>query len=174
MWLLKLKHIRALSLIAVVGLAGCGFQPLYGNQSRGASEAQNVSDMASIAISPIPNRAGQLLRNDLLDRLTPKGRRGKSEYRLDVNLAENRSDLVILKDATSTFAKMELTARFVLVDLKTSEQVLRGVSKSVTSFNIVDSQYANLSAEKGARKRAVEEISDDMRIRIGIYFKNRG
>ena len=44
------------------------------------------------------------------------------------------------------------------------------VSRSVTSYDLVDSDFATLSAESDARKRAVRQISEDIKIRLGIYF----
>jgi LPS-assembly lipoprotein len=155
----------------VAGLAGCGFQPLYGRM--GDADANVVGHMAAIRIGPIPDRSGQLLRNALQDKLTPRGRPGKPLYRLDVSLTENRSDLVILHDATSTLAKLRVGANYVLIDVASSRPLTRGVSKSTTVFNIVESQFANINAQADARARAVNAISDNIRLRLGLFFKQR-
>jgi LPS-assembly lipoprotein len=49
----------------------------------------------------------------------------------------------------------------------------RGVSKSTTVFNIVESQFANINAQADARARAVNAISDNIRLRLGLFFKQR-
>lgn len=155
----------------VAGLAGCGFQPLYGRI--GDADANVVGHMAAIRIGAIPDRSGQLLRNALQDKLTPRGRPGKPLYRLDVSLAENRSDLVILQDATSTFAKLRIGANYVLIDVASGRPLARGVSESTTIFNIVESEFANINAQADARARAVNAISDDIRLRLGLFFQRR-
>lgn len=154
---------------AAASLWGCGFEPLYA--SRGDSSSDAVAHMAAVRISPIPDRAGQQLRNALQDKLTPRGKPREALYRLDISLEENRSDLVILQDATSTFAKMRIAANYILNDAATGKPLTRGRSESTTIFNIVESEFANLSAQADARARAVNQISDDIRLRLGLFFR---
>ncbi|PCI48932.1 MAG: hypothetical protein COB49_05365, partial [Alphaproteobacteria bacterium] len=63
-----------LVLISAIILSGCGFKPMYGQFSDGKSDLRNV--MANIRVSDIteqgrPSRIGQVIRNNLLDSLTP-------------------------------------------------------------------------------------------------------
>jgi LPS-assembly lipoprotein len=159
--------------IVVVGListlAACGFQPLYG--SRGSSGTDAVSHLAAIKIGPIADRSGQLLRNALQDKLAPRGRAAKAVYGLDISLQEGRSDLVILQDATSTVAKLRIGAKYVLTDIASGRPLTRGTSESTTIFNIVESEFANLNAHSDARARAAIQISDDIRVRLGLFFR---
>lgn len=154
-----------------VGMVSCGFEPLYGSKGDAGSDA--VAHLASIRIGPIPDRSGQQLRNALQDKLTPRGKAQAGLYRLEVSLVEARSDLVILQDATSTFAKMRIDAKYVLNDIATGRPLTRGTSESTTIFNIVESEFANLNAQADARKRAVNEISDDIRLRLGLFFRQQ-
>lgn len=165
------RKIQGVVVLAglTLGLVGCGFEPLYG--SRGAAGSDAVAHLASIRISPIPDRSGQRLRNALQDKLTPRGTVQGALYRLDVSLKESRSDLVILQDATSTFAKLRIGAKYVLNDVATGRPLTRGTSASTTIFNIVESEFANLNAQSDARARAVNAISDDIRLRLGLYFR---
>jgi LPS-assembly lipoprotein len=152
-----------------LGLWGCGFEPLYA--SKGDSGTDTVAHMAAISIGPIADRAGQQLRNVLQDKLTPRGKPREALYRLNVSLEENRSNLIILQDATSTFAKMRITANYTLNDISTGKPLTRGRSESTTIFNIVESEFANLNAQADARARAVNQIGDDIRLRLGIFFR---
>ena len=156
---------------ALAGLSGCGFRPLYGRAGDDASGASG--HLAAVRVSPIPDRMGQILRNALLDRLTPRGRPQKALYQLDVSLEPTRSDLVILQDATSTFAKVRIKAKFALTDIASGAPLTRGKSESTTIFNIVESEFANIKAETAARGRAVNEISDDIRLRLGLFFRRQ-
>lgn len=155
-----------------LGLAGCGFQPLYGNRQGGGAAA--TPEMAQIAIGPIGDRAGQLLRNELRDRLTPGGVPAQPRWRLDVTLTETTTDLVILQDATSTFAKYLGDARWVLIDLASDAPALQGRSRQLASYSISSSEFASLQAESDARRRVVAAIAEDIRLRLGIYFKRDG
>ena len=146
----------ALVLLVLLTLGACGFQPVYGTRSPGNANSSVTADLSAIKISPIANRAGQLLRNSLQDKLTPRGVPAQARYRLDVSLTENRSDRFV--------------ANFTLVDLTTGQPVNQGQAESTTTFNRVDSDFAILAAEKDARRRAADEIGEDIRLRLGLYF----
>lgn len=163
---------RSVVLGLLAGLAGCGFQPLY--RRSGAGSPDVIDQLAVIHIQPIAERSGQQLRNALRDKLTPRGQLDRARYRLDVSLEETRANLVILQDATSTFAKLRIGAKFVLTDIASGKPLTRGRSESTTVFNIVESEFANLNAQSDARARAVNEISDDIRLRLGLFFRRDG
>ncbi|MEP2183058.1 MAG: hypothetical protein ABJI78_10255, partial [Roseibium sp.] len=74
------------------------------------------------------------------------------------------------KDSTSTFSKVRFVADFTLVDLTNGQPVNSGQVETTTTFNRVDSDFAILAAEKDARRRAADEISEDIRLRLGLYF----
>ena len=58
--------IRALALAADAGCsAACGLQPMYA----GGSSGTVASGLRAIQVAPIPERAGWLVRNALVDRL---------------------------------------------------------------------------------------------------------
>ena len=147
---------------------GCGFQPLYsygiGNSSR------IVDELAQIQISPIESRTGQILRNFLQDKLTPSGVPFSPTYRLAISLKETRSDMAILRDSTSTFAKVQIEAQYQLIDIEAKNVSDSGTVSSTTVFNIVSSEYANLSAHRAAQRRTIHIISDSVRERLALFF----
>lgn len=163
---------RAILLLPALtlGLAACGFQPLYGTHS-GTGSAAPTPEMALISIPPIPDRAGQILRNELLDRLVPTGQPAKPRWRLDVTLKETKSDLVILKDSTATFAKYVGDAQWVLVDLSNQSPATKGSVRRIASYAISSSEFASLQAEADARQRVATAIAEDIRLRLGLYFQ---
>jgi LPS-assembly lipoprotein len=164
----KTKGIAALSLVAAaLLLAGCGFRPLYGERANSPAATQY---MAAVEIAPIPERIGQELQNHLRVRLNPRGMSANTKYRLQTSLREIRTDLAIRDDASATLANLQLIANYTLHDATSNDVLYKGQSRFTASYNLVRSQFANLVAEDDARSRAVEAISDDMRIRLGIYF----
>ena len=68
---------------------------------------------------------------------------------------------------------MRLVASFALKTADNGAPLSAGRAESTTTFNIVTSEFANLSAERDARRRAVIEISDDIRQRLALYFRSR-
>ena len=152
---------------AVLLLAGCGFRPLYAERGDGSSTRLQLE---SIVIGPIPSRLGQILRNDLMDRLTPGGRPDVPRYRLDVELARFKEGLAIRKDEEITRSNLRLTATFTLNDLADGGTAFQGRSRSAASFNLVRSDFANLAAEQDAERRAAVEIGDQIMTRLSIFF----
>ena len=92
---------------------------------------------------------------------------------LSVSLSEVRQDLAIRKDETATRANLIVTASYELTESATGRAVFKASSTVTTGFNIVRSQYATLSAENDARRRAARVISDDVRTRLAVYFSRR-
>lgn len=163
---------RGLAIAALVVLAGCGFRPLYGQRAAGGSAA---TDMAMVAIAPIPDRLGQILHNDLRDRLNPRGQPSIPAYRLEIRLERVREGLAIRRDEEVTRANLKLTANFHLKNLRDGGIALKGSTRSVASFNLVRSDFANLIAERDAERRAARELSDGITTRLAIFFdRQRG
>ena len=159
---------RALTAITIaLVLSGCGFRPLYGT----AGINHNISDqLAQIRIETIPDRTGQQLWNFLLDRLNPNGQPANPLYYLMVTINITRTDFGIERDNTATRAILVLAANYRLVDRTKKTTLVKGSTHSTNSFNIVGSDFATLSAETDATKRASREVSDNIKTRLALYF----
>lgn len=162
---------RALVLVVVLALgpAGCGFRPLYGKRGDGSSAA---SDMARVRIGNIPDRSGQELRNALLDRVTPLGEPAAPAYLLNVALVESVAGSGYRKDSTASLGRMVVRANFTLTDLA-GRSLWSGTADSTTSFNFLGPRYGSVAMERDAEERALQDLADDIRNQLGIYF-NRG
>lgn len=162
---------KALALVLAGSLLyGCGFRPLYGNSEANADVTRS---MAQVSVALIPDRVGQKLRNFLLDRINPAGEPTHPRYSLTVETSTSRTDLGIERDETATRAILILNAEYSLLDIATQKPVIRGSLQSTNSFNIVDSDFATLSAENDALERAAREVSDDLKTRLGLYFSRK-
>ena len=162
------RAVAVIWVIAGLGLSACGFEPLY---ARPDGNAVTPSDeMAAIRILPLQDRVGQQMHNFLRDRLNPRGQPQAPRYELQVTLTELREDLGIRKDETATRGNLTMSANFVLLDARSKNALLSGLSRSTNSFNILQDQFATLFSENDARERALRELSDDIRLRLGIYF----
>ena len=80
-------------LALLLGLAACGFQPIYGRS--GGTDIQ--ADLTQVEVLPIADRVGQQLHNHLLDSLNPFGRPVNPSYRLRIKLTESRRELAVQK-----------------------------------------------------------------------------
>jgi LPS-assembly lipoprotein len=161
---------RRAVLAVALAAGGCGFQPLYGQ--RGGS---SVGDhMAATRIGIIEDRTGQQLRNALLIELQPGGISGSTRYALDVKVAESISQLAVAKDETTSRSSLELRATYSLKRIEDGKVLFEGVSRAASSYNIVASNFATVSAEADARRRAVRVLGEDMKIQLGAYFNRVG
>lgn len=157
--------------MAATALTACGFRPLYGD--RGVQSGSVKADMSGVRIEPISNRAGQILRNRLIDQMTPAGQPTEAAYRLTIRLTENKVPLGIRKDETATRANMIQTAFYTLQEMATNVVVDRGTVQSTTSYNIVNSDFGTIMAERDARTRGVDQIADSVTLRVALYFNRR-
>jgi LPS-assembly lipoprotein len=148
-------------------LAGCGFEPLYG--AKGKSVRVDAA-LNEIRIKLIKGRSGQQLHNHLLDQLNPLGASAHPRYVLVVVAWVTKTILGIKRDETATHAQLNLSAYFALRGVPNNAVVFSGYSQSTNSFNIVDSEFATLSAEKDVIDRAARMVSEDIKTRLSLYL----
>lgn len=168
------KNILLLSLI----LSSCGFQPLYVEKKHdnmwyyGGDFDTSISDeMSKISIEPISQRFGQMLRNDLIDLLTPKGSPKQPKYRLFVSLTSKReTDQALRSDITATRKMVVYKVGYYMTE--NGQQVMKGDSVAYTSYDILANPYSTTMARKKGDEDAANIIANDIALRIGAYFHN--
>jgi LPS-assembly lipoprotein len=153
-------------LFLCLGLAACGFKPLYGEQ--GADNAAVTTDLAAIRIEAIPDRIGQKMYNLLYERLTPNGKADVPKYSLHVHIRETVEELLYERDETATRANLTLRADYELRRIEDDEVIAKGTSRSTSGYDILSSQYATLVSKDDARDRSARVISDDIRTRMAV------
>jgi LPS-assembly lipoprotein len=169
--MLLLSLGRALTAFAVAGsvLCACGFQPMYGQ--RGPQVTPASSDLASIEVGMIPDRSGQLLRNELTYLLNPASDTGVSRrYTLSVGLKEEIDTFAVERSGFATRANVQVMATYTLVEDATGKPILSGTSRAVSGFNILREDFSTYVASGDARNRAISQIAFDIRNRLGAYF----
>ena len=155
-----------LYLVFFFTVTSCGYKPIY-------SKNTNISnELLSVSVSNIKDRPGQILKNLLKNKLNPENKRAITKYRLIVEIYETRSDLGFRRDMSATRSDLENTAKYNLLDIKKGKVVIKEESNSISSFDIVDSVYATNIAEKDARKKNLEVLSDNIFTNLVVYFKS--
>lgn len=155
---------RALALLLCFLLAACGLKPMYAGGSSGAV----ASGLSAVQVAPIPERAGWLVRNALVDRMG--GEAGDPAYRLEVELDEDLIAFGIRGDAAVTRERRTLRARYQLIDLKTGEVVLDATAGSDAGIDIVSSEYATVAAEQTAQERLAGVVADQVIARLALFM----
>lgn len=172
-----MKHIIHLGYIGLIGicvmLAGCGFKPMYGKFSNSEGDLRDV--MANIRVASItedgrPSRIGQVIRNNLLDRLTPFGETKSAEYLLKVNFLIEEHGYGIREDESVTLQNLKLVAAYQLEDVEDGKVVLDSAARALVTYDLAQADYSNMIARQAAMKRLSEEVSNQMATRIGAFF----
>lgn len=182
MWWFEQRGTRRLIASAmgacglIAALAGCGFHPLYGKAN---PEVTAQAQLIKIGVRQAGDlktanfRIGQQLRNILLTQLTPYGEPAQPQYYLDVNMTESTENLAIQKDQVATRANLQIYATYILRYIATGGAIFSGQARGVASYDIVQSEYANLAAEQDAERRSVQAIADDITLKISFHFTQK-
>ena len=163
---------RFISVVASIFLLeACGFSPLYGLKD---GDFRTVEQgFALIEISQMRDWVGQQLHNRLEHLLHPHGQTDTPRYRLSAELAESKFSLSVSKTALATRANLIISTNFSLASLVYGKKIFTSSSSSSVSYNILNSEFGTLMAEKDARARAIREIAEEIRLRLGAYFGGR-
>lgn len=167
------------AFVALLGLGGfglgaCGFQPVYAPvNAAGGRRAPEAQALGQIAIAPMPDRVGQLVRNNLLERFGPLDHGKAPRYSLEIELEEEREGLAFERDESVTRYNYRLIAVYRLSDLRTGEVLHTARSRSISAFNVVESEFATVVAEQDAVARAAREISTDIEAQLAAFFNRR-
>ncbi len=165
-----MSWLRASLVLICLGLAGCGYQPLYGE--RAATGKAVTADLASIRIAAMPDRIGQQVYNMLRERLNPQGKPGDPRYVLSITLSETRENVFYEQDETASRANLTLRASYELRSTDKGDVVARGAARSVSSYDILASQFATIASEEDARTRSARAISDEIRTRLALALSD--
>ena len=164
-----MSFFRPAVAAALISLAACGYHPLH---APGGGAEPEV--LAGIEIAHIPDRLGQVVRNHLLDRLTPRGTPAAATYRFAVSLRTSKEPLAIARDDTATRFNVSVEADYDLSLISTGETVLQGGARSIAAYDVVSSGYANTVAERNAELRAAREVSDELKTRVTVFLARGG
>ncbi len=169
---------RIIAVMAIVAfISGCGFEPLYVEKKSSEDWYYNnefdtgiTEEMAKVKVELIKDRIGQLIRNDLLDKLTPKGQPQKPKYYLKVvNIEKDEIDQALRNDITATRKKVIYKVKYVLQNAE-HQQLINGSSVAYLGYDILRDPYSTTFAQKKTEKNAAKIIANDISLRLGAYF----
>lgn len=163
MWCSR-RALLAAGLIA--GLAGCGFRPMMGGPADGPAVRDSL---AQIAVAPIPDRLGQMLRIGLVDRLNPHGTPDRPRHRLEVALERRIDEQAFRTDDTATRARLHVAASWSLSDDK--KVVTTGQVRVVVPYDIMEARYATVAAQRDAEALAARQLAEEIRTRLALFFE---
>lgn len=163
----------AAAAAAVLALSGCGYRPVYGEQSAAVAGDGSRANLGSVKVLGIADRRGQLLRNYLMDRMTPRGEPAAPRYVLSVTTSEGRRITSTRPDGTGTRADLVINARYALRDAASDLVVFSDRSDATATYNLLTARFASVSSEDEARRRAVELIADQITLQVALFLNRR-
>ncbi len=164
------RLVLAAALVAPL-LAGCGnsgFRPLYGAAGIGG---QADEKLAQVAITTIPGRVGQQIRNELIFQATGGGGEVTDpKLRLDVAIRESVTSTLVRIDGDSGSQIYNIEAKFQLIRISDKSVVLSGTSYGRASFERNKSIFSNVRAREDAENRAAKTVGEDLKARLAAYL----
>ena len=158
-----------LLLPAALPLAACGFEPLYADHSGEVTEA----DLAAVKIMPVREHVGQLLQWQLEREFNPDGATVTPRYALHVALSIKGDYLAIEPNNVAPRGSISAAADMALTTLDEKTTLYRGKIQSISDYNITTNPYSSEVGRSGAEKSVVEDIGEQIEIRLSTYFHDR-
>lgn len=144
-------------------LAACGFEPLHGEQARGARSQQ----LESVQILTDTSRAGQLLKAEIEDQVNPTALRAEKPYLLTISVSERELSLFINLDGTSSRGDMQYVSTYTLTQKRDGKVLDQGELMRVSSYNISENaDYATFVSREDARRRGIIELARAYQLRL--------
>lgn len=164
--MLFFKRLSALFLCCF--LTACGFHPLY-------MPVQGTSRIAvPIKIATIQDRDGQILRNYLVDLLTPEGTPQNPKYVLEITLTDVITDIGVNRDETASRKSATVTAAIKMRDSKTNAVVYTHSAKAINSFAVLSQNYfSDLVAEDYAKKEALRLLAEKITLLLITFIDSK-
>jgi LPS-assembly lipoprotein len=160
--------LAALAMAAALG--GCGYRAVYATSETRAGAA---AALERVEIANIPDRAGQLLRNNLIDRFYHGGYPANPDLRLEITVRSNTTSLALRNDASSERTAIATVAVFRVVNKADGKVVVSGSSQADTGVAGIEEQYGARAALDSALERSLVLIADDIALRVGAALPQK-
>lgn len=155
--------------LLVLGPVGCGFQPMYAKPDP-ANASPVAAELASVRILGIEDRQGQILRNALVNRMSPLGEPGRPAYTLAVKLTQTQENLAERSDGKASLGRLFITATFTLSEPDRQSAIFNGTSRSVVSYRLLGPTYGSTAVKRDAEKRALGDLAESISAQVASYF----
>ena len=147
---------RRVLLIGLMGLAGCGFAPIYGSNGGFRGQVSYVKDESI---------AGFRLRERLEDRL---GRSAAAQFSLKTTPRSSQRAAAVASDGDTSRFNIIGTAEWSLVSLESTAVVDSGKVEAFTSYSATGSTIATQATRDDAEARLSVILADLIVSRILI------
>lgn len=159
----RFTRVPAVLIAAVLALAACTVQPLYGPTPTGQAVVTAVS---RVAIDPVNDRVSQVVRNALIANLDSGNEPAAPLYRMKLVVTSAESALGVTPIETAPAYSLTVAASYEVTSVATGQIVLRATSRGLATYDRINQEYANTRAHLDAEDRAAALAADDIRIHL--------
>ncbi len=161
---------------ALLALAGCGFQPLYGPASGAAGMAVDLRrELAAIRLDYIGERSGVLMTRALERRFTDAagGETVAPKYTLQVNVVYGAEVLGYRSDGAISRLRFTATSNWVLLRRGSPpEEIKRGAVRTIDAFNVPDFQFFTAEISSDAmQRRLLDEMVEQVFLNVATNLR---
>ena len=160
-----MRRLLPATLLAL-SLAACQLAPVYSGGSTG--QAQTM--LSDIEVAPIPDKAGFLVRDRLVERMNPSG---NPVLKLDVALDDDIIGFGVRGDNSIIRERRTLRARYRITEIATGKVLLDTSASADAGVDVVSSEYAVVAAEATALERLSKDIADQIVARLALLARSR-
>lgn len=161
--------LAALVVAPSLAVDGCGFEPMLAAPTDQSSVA---GDFSKVRVATIEGRSGQVLRNDLINFLTPRGEPDQPQYTLLIRIEEPLQNLAFQRNNSVTNVNYNMRALWSLVD-DHGATIASSVATSSQQYAQSNSQYATAISAQNTRDQVAMDISQSIRNALAQFFIQR-
>ena len=165
----RCRAVRSTGLLLFFFVAGSGcLSPVPSYQKTDLETS--ATDLRHVAVAPMAERRGQILRTLLEERLATAGKKMRKTHELEVSLKVNSSTRDFGR--ARIVGEMRATARFVLREKRGKEpKVLsKGSVEERSNYTVRSEFLARRDAEEEALRHVLALVADEMLVRLRLYF----
>jgi LPS-assembly lipoprotein len=159
---------QTITLALCIGLGSCGYQPLYGTSTSGATVSNALAD---VSVDEQTTRTGQLIRNELLSSLGKTT--GRTRFRLGFTATSNDESTIKTFGSDVLRKSYQLNVKYSLSDIKTGKVIHRGSTFAHVSYDKTAAAFSDYQAKISAKERAAKQVGSDIHTRLAAYFAAR-
>ncbi len=158
-----------ISIMAVLFLASCQYQPLYGDRGNSAG-----AGLETVGVANVDSRVGLQVRNNLLFLMNGGFASSEKTHEAQLRVSYSNKQLASLPlVADSTAGTVTVRASYDLIDLRTGEVVASGLRDATASYDRTGQVFANNRAVRDAENRAAKETAESLRLAIASHLSQQ-
>lgn len=162
-------RLKFVSIIGVLALTACGFQPLHTSGSTAPLASMQLEFEQTRAQGEADSRVEFLLRQSLNDRMAT----GSSPYRLSLRSKLSRSTIGVTSDDIASRYDLTLDVTYILSDINTGDVLTRDDISAISTFGTPRDPYGRTAAQDSAEQRVAAEVADRIALKLASYFRTK-